>query len=159
MKKLIIILLLTISHSNCNSQTNSNKLIASCCEDGRGCTGSSYCTACKNCSGCRYCAKNGGTCGVCNGGRGKKYNSYSSSNRKTKTYVNSKISHKLFEGKNLYVAVSSLNLREGPGIKYKIIEKLNKNSKLIYMNKDKSWIKVQVEKSNLIGYVYYKYLY
>jgi hypothetical protein len=47
-----------------SGQTSSKKLIASTCE-GRGCSGSEYCTACKNCSGCKHCAKEGGTCGVC----------------------------------------------------------------------------------------------
>lgn len=135
------------------SQTNDEKLIAMCCDEGRRCTGSAYCRVCKNCSACRYCAKNGGTCGVCN--RSKSYRS----TPKTKTYTYPKISYKLSKGKYLYVAVASLNLRSGPRSKYKTIERLKKGSKLAYLDKDGAWIKVKIEASGLTGYVYYKYLY
>jgi hypothetical protein len=56
MKKIILILLITL----CNSQ---NEVLA-----GRRCTGSSSCNACKNCEGCKYCNEGGGTCGVCSSG-------------------------------------------------------------------------------------------
>jgi hypothetical protein len=64
MKTLLFSFLLLLFTSSVIGQTQSGKLIAETCE-GRGCTGSEYCSACKNCSGCKHCAKNGGTCGVC----------------------------------------------------------------------------------------------
>lgn len=153
MKNLLFIFLLFMAYGNGISQSNDEKLIAMCCEEGRGCTGSAYCTACKNCSGCRHCAKNGGTCGVCSGGRSSR------STSKPNTYTHPKISDKLSEGKYLYVAVPSLNVRSGPGSNYKTIERVKKDSKLAYLDKDGAWIKVKVEGSGLTGYVYYKYLY
>lgn len=141
MKHILFFLLLIIGYADGFSQSNDEKLIAMCCDERRRCTGSAYCTACKNCSGCKYCAKNGGTCGVCNGNK-----SYRS---KSKT---------LSKGTYLYVAVPSINLREGPGPKYKIIKKLKKGTKLMYLSRNKSWIRVKAEVSGSTGYVYYKYV-
>ena len=153
MKNVLFIFLLIIGCAKGISQSNDEKLIAMCCDEGRRCTGSAYCTACKNCSGCQYCAKNGGTCGVCSSGKNYR------SKPETKTYTYPKISHKLSKGAYLYVAVASLNLRSGPGSEYKTIERLKKNSKLAYLDKDGAWIKVKVEASGATGYVYYQYLY
>jgi hypothetical protein len=152
MKKILIILLLSFGYSNSYSQSDSNKLIASCCEEGRGCKGSSYCSACKNCTGCKHCAKNGGTCGVCSS------NTKSSSN-KSKSYKSSnsiKINFK--KGDILYVISNTLNLRKGPSTKFKIIEKLSKSSKVELLEISGSWLKIKVEDSKSIGYVYAKYL-
>ncbi len=136
--------------SNGYGQTDSDKLLASCCFERGRCTGSAYCTACKNCSRCKHCSKNGGSCGVCSSGSREK----SSLRRKSKT----KPLSKSFDDKVLYVSVALLNLREGAGTNFPIVEKLSKDAKLLYLGKEKLWIKVKVEKSNTIGYVYYKYL-
>ncbi|WP_422104641.1 SH3 domain-containing protein [Winogradskyella sp.] len=155
MKIFLFVILFNISYASCHSQSNKSEIVASCCLEGRGCKGSAYCTACKNCTGCKHCAKNGGTCGVCSSGNTKKR----TSSRKPKSYkssTNSKVIYK--KGDILYVSSSSLNLREGPSTKFKIIEKLNKYSKVELLKIKGSWLKVKVVASNSIGYVYAKYL-
>ncbi|MBV7268033.1 SH3 domain-containing protein [Winogradskyella luteola] len=149
MKVYFFALLLIIGYSNCYSQSNKTELIASCCEEGRGCKGSAYSTACKNCTGCKHCAKNGGTCGVCSSSNTKKRSSYKSS-------TNTKLNFK--KGDALYAMSNSLNLREGPGTQYKIIEKLKKHSEVELLVIKGSWLKVKVKTSKAIGYVYAKYL-
>tara|TARA_R110002049_G_scaffold993_11_gene7245 strand:+ start:28074 stop:28244 length:171 start_codon:yes stop_codon:yes gene_type:complete len=52
----------------------------------------------------------------------------------------------------------NLNLREGPGINYKILEKLTNQSTLILIESFGSWLKVKVKNTETIGYVYYKYV-
>lgn len=144
-----------MGYSNCYGQSNKSEVVVLCCEEGRGCKGSAYCTACKNCTGCRHCAKNGGTCGVCSSGYTKKR----TSSKKSKPYKSStylKVSYK--KGDILQVSSNSLNLREGPSTKFKIIEKLNKYSKVELLKIKGSWLKVKVLTSNSIGYVYAKYL-
>lgn len=155
MKTFLFIALFFIGYSSFYGQSNKSDAVVSCCEKGRGCKGSAYCTACKNCTGCKHCAKNGGTCGVCSSGNTKRR----TSSRKTKSYkssTKSKVSYK--NGDILYVSSSSLNLREGPSTKFKIIEKLNKYSKVKLLEIEGSWLKVEVLASNSIGYVYAKYL-
>lgn len=155
MKILLTLILLSFGYSNCYSQTDSKKLIASCCEEGRGCKGSAYCSACKNCTGCKHCAKNGGTCGVCSSSNTKKI----SANKKSAPYnSSSNIIINYTKGSTFYVASNSLNLREGPSTKYKIIEKLNKSSKVELIDVSGSWLKVKVKDSENIGFVYAKYL-
>lgn len=155
MKMFFFALLLIIGYSNSYSQSNKTELVTSCCEKGRGCNGSAYCSACKNCTGCKHCAKNGGSCGVCSSG----ITSRKSSNGKSKSYkssINAKASFK--KGDILYVVSNSLNLREGPSTKYKIIEKLTNSSRVKLLEINGSWLKVKVETSETIGYVYAKYL-
>lgn len=155
--KPIFFIFLIISLFSFNSFSQETKLIASCCEEGRGCTGSAYCTACKNCSGCRYCSKNGGSCGVCSSVRKKTYRN--SSSLKKITADNSSISYKFYRGAVLYTSKTILNLRKGPGVKYKVLKKLKKDTKLVYISKKNNWIKVKEQVSDLVGYVYFKYLY
>ena len=158
MKTIFLFALLIFSFTYSNSQTNSNNLIAACCYEGGRCTGSLYCTACKNCSGCKHCDKNGGSCGVCDGGSRKvykKYNNNSSSNSSTSFSSNTKT---YLRGSYLNVKSANLNLREGPGTKYKIIEKLNNKSILTFIESSGSWLKVKVKKTKTIGYVYHKYV-
>jgi hypothetical protein len=62
MKKIFPLFLLFFTINITSAQ--SKKLLAATIE-GRGCSGTEYCTACKNCSGCKHCAKEGGLCGVC----------------------------------------------------------------------------------------------
>jgi len=156
MKILLFIILFVLSYTSCHSQSNKSEItVASCCEEGRGCKGSAYCTACKNCTGCKHCAKNGGTCGVCSSG----YTKRKTTNKKSESYkssIGSKVILK--KGDILSVITNSLNLRKGPGTKYEIIEKLKKTSKVELLDIKGSWLKVKVKSSNNIGYVYAKYL-
>ncbi|MGB1283757.1 MAG: SH3 domain-containing protein [Polaribacter sp.] len=146
--RILLLLLLLVSYSTSNSQTKTTKnLIASCCTESRGCNGSAYCRACKNCTGCKHCAKNGGTCGVCSTQYTK---TYSSKNTHSKTtYV---------KGDDVYVLSKTLNLREKPNSKSKIIETLSKNTILEFLKVSGSWLKVKVLETNTIGYVYAKYI-
>ncbi len=156
MKILFLFVFLNFCFLNSNGQTNSNNLIASCCIDGGRCTGSSYCTACKNCSGCKHCSKNGGSCGVCSGGSRKVYKNYKSSSN---SYSSSSSNRKRYlKGDYLTVKSTTLNLREGPGTKYKVIEKLNDQSSLTFIESRGPWLKVKVKKTKTIGYVYFKYV-
>jgi len=149
-----LFLVLLLSYSTNNAQTtNTKNLIASCCTESRGCSGSAYCRACKNCTGCRHCSKNGGTCGVCS----TKYTkTYSSKNINSKTSIENKITY--LKGDNLYVISKTLNLREKPNSKSKIIETLSKNTKLEFLVVSGSWLKAKVFETNNIGYVYSKYI-
>lgn len=162
MKTIIIILTFTIGYMPLLAQQSSENLIASCCDNGRGCTGSAYCSACKNCSGCKHCAKNGGNCGVCSDGRTKSYKSASNSNRRisnvSTSNSNSSPIQPYSSGSSLITISTTLNLREGPGTAYAIIEKLNKGIELKFIESFSSWAKVKVKDSGKVGYVYSKYV-
>lgn len=155
MKTLLFTLFFSFVYINIYSQSNSNKLLASCCIEGGRCTGSAYCSACKNCSGCKHCAKNGGSCGVCSGGSPKTSTSYkSNSNSYSLSYKRKTFS----KGDFLIINSSNLNLREGPSTKYKILEKLTNKSTLILIENSGSWLKVKVKETETIGFVYYDYV-
>lgn len=151
MKQLLLLWLIIANFGLLKAQNQTNTLVAVCCEDGRGCSGSAYCTACKNCSGCKHCAKNGGTCGVCSSKT--RYKSISTSSNispsKTRSYT---------IGSEIFVSSPTLNLREGPSSKYKIIEKLSQNEGLELIEIKGSWLKVRVKNSGTLGYVYSKYI-
>lgn len=51
-----------------------------------------------------------------------------------------------------------INLRSGPGLKYNIIEKIYFGQTISYIQKDGEWIKVKIEKTGTLGYVYNKLL-
>lgn len=159
MKKLFLFILI-LSSCNAFAQINTTKLLA-CCDVGRRCTGSAYCSACKNCTGCKYCSKNAGSCGVCSGGRVKKYTSqkHTTKTRKKPNYTYTKVKNKFNSNSYLYVSSKTLNLRKGAGTKFKIVATLTKDTKLTYLDKQNGWIKVKAFKTGLVGYVYYKYLY
>lgn len=154
--KIVTLIIALVIGAVSYSQSNSNKLIASCCTETGRCVGSSYCTTCKNCSRCKHCSKNGGSCGVCSTSNSRSYTATPKQNKKirnsSKTYKNYTLTTEL------YITIAALNLRKGPGTKFKIIEKLDNSDKLFYLGKEKLWIKVKVEKSGAVGYVYYKYL-
>ena len=81
------------------------------------------------------------------------------STRKVKQNKNIPLKYAAFSTNDiLYVSIESLNLREGPGTKYKIIEALHKNDELLLLGKYELWLQVQVKNSKTIGYVYYKYV-
>lgn len=157
MKTVLFFILLSLVYINSYGQSDSNNLIASCCIEGRGCNGSAYCTACKNCSGCKHCAKNGGSCGVCSRGSNTSYRSKKSSSN---SYTSSPSTVKTIYTKGGYLAINTatLNLREGPGTNYKILEKLSTSSTLIYIETSDKWLKVKVKETQTVGYVYYKYV-
>lgn len=162
-----------------------NKLLASCCdakpkENGR-CTGSVYCSACSNCSRCAHCS-NGGSCGVCasysqpirhtttrtgTDSRAKalsksavttssRSNFYVKSKKEAvikKTIVNYRSEDMLAVGSEI------LNLREGPGTEYEVIEVLDKYELLKLIAIDDEWLQVKVIESGNYGYVNVKHVY
>lgn len=161
MKTTLLLLFLTFS-INIQSQTaKQNRLIASCCETEVGkCTGSASCSTCKNCSRCKHCS-NGGSCGVC---AGTKVNTFTSNSKKS-TYPSSSSSTKsiknttnYYAGKTLTILNKTLNLRKEPSKQSEIIETLSKNDKLIFIEEKGDWVKVLVNDSEKIGWVYAKYV-
>ena len=156
MRYLLIIILLGFA-SNVTSHVSENTTIASCCTtEGRGCNGSSYCKACKNCTGCKHCAKNGGTCGVCSSGNKRRTQTYTKSTRtQSSATVNA---FKASSYSKLKVTTTTLNLRDGPTAKSKIIQKLNLNTELFFLEVIGDWIKVEVINTKVTGYVYVKFV-
>lgn len=162
-----------------------NKLIASCCdskpkENGR-CTGSAYCSACSNCSRCAHCS-NGGSCGVCasysapvrytaprtvSRGRAKntsKNTVTTSSNsnfysKPKKEAVNKRMIINYHSEDMLAVDSEILNLREGPGTEYEVIEVLEKYVVIKVIAIDGEWLQVKVIESGNYGFVNVKYVY
>lgn len=162
-----------------------HKLMASCCdaktkESGR-CTGSASCSACSNCSRCAHCS-NGGSCGVC-----ASYSPpvrytvpRTVSKSRVKTPSNNTVTHS--SNSNFYskpkkeavtkktivnyrsedmLAVDSeiLNLREGPGTEYEVIEVLERHALLKVIAVDGEWLQVKVIDSGNYGYVNIKHVY
>ncbi|MDE5432543.1 SH3 domain-containing protein [Elizabethkingia meningoseptica] len=143
----------------------------------RGCTGSANCSACSNCSGCAHCTS-GGTCGVCSGGSSGKrtYSSGGYSGKKTSGkrsgsklyssksaikgnkspvyYYDSKAA--LTESNYLYTINRKVEVRKAPGDHYKVIEVLQPNSRLIFLDKEEKWYKIRVYKSGAEGFVHSK---
>lgn len=161
MKTTLLILLLTFS-INIQSQTTTQKgLLASCCEtEGGKCTGSAYCSTCKNCSRCKHCS-NGGSCGIC---AGTSVNTFTSSSKKSTSSSSSssaksvKTATNYYAGKTLIVVNATLNLRKEPSIQSEVLEILSKNDKLSFIEEKGDWVKVLVNDSERIGWVYAKYL-
>lgn len=130
-----------------------SKLIASCCSgenvtnEGR-CSGTASCSACSSCRYCGHCAKGGGTCGVC---------SPSSTAAKTTSYSYTSTSSFTY-GDKLVVVSENLNMRDGAGIKYEIVEKLKLGDALTYLSRSGEWIEVRAVDSGKKGYVHSKYV-
>lgn len=162
-----------------------HKLIASCCDskpkDAGRCTGSAYCSACSNCSRCAHCSS-GGSCGVCasysapvrytaprtvSGGRAKttsKNTVTASSNsnfysKPKKESVSKKVIINYRTEDMLAVDSEILNLREGPGTEYEVIEVLERHELLKVIAIDGEWLQVKVIESGNYGYVNVKYVY
>jgi len=155
MKHLLLIALFSFATTISIGQINTDTAIASCCEEGRGCSGSAYCSACKNCTGCKHCAKNGGSCGVCNGESSRKY---TKSKRSPKSSIKSGRAHKFSIGDNLQITTATLNLRKGPGTKYEILKKLEPNHLLEIIAYQGRWLKVTVMNTEVVGFVYDRYV-
>jgi uncharacterized protein YgiM (DUF1202 family) len=138
---------------------------------GGRCSGTAYCSACSNCSGCKHCIQNGGTCGVCSGGStipNKTYSSRKYSNRRSKTnspklpVINTepKASTQYYEENSvIIVTTEKLNVRSGPGLQYSILTELTSGDFItILENNNSEWVKIKINKNNVVGYVYSKYL-
>jgi len=153
------------------------ELIASCCDAKKGgrCTGSASCTACTTCSGCKYC-NSGGSCGVC--GLSTPSKSYSTTTyytprklaiKKSKTKktistnnfyngssssVNTENFDLIKKGSFFMIKGAKLNLRNGPGITYDIIQELHKTDYgQILGSVIDGWVFVSITKSENFGYV------
>lgn len=129
-------------------------------DEGR-CVGSSYCRVCTNCSRCGHC-KSGGSCGVCSRGhmrtRYKKPSKSFTSKSNSATYNLPNDTASKYYLKTLKVKTEVLNLRKGPGTSYSIIERLKKGQKLTFLAMKGNWVKVRVNSSKAVGFVYYKYV-
>lgn len=126
--------------------------------DGR-CTGSANCNICRNCSRCAHC-NSGGSCGVCGGGS----NYYSTPKilkaSKTKSakycyYPSSKI---YYENEIIIIYNEIINLRKEPSAKSEIVQKIYLGDLVTFLEKEGEWLKVQVENTKNIGYIYAKLL-
>lgn len=135
------------------------KEVASCCEGEEGrCTGSAYCTACRNCSRCAHCGS-GGSCGVCSSSE-----SYYPPPAKTKTARKAKSttstqslrSH--YAGEVLLITTENVNLREGPGTNYDVVQTLGRNETVLFRKKFGDWALVEVQENGAEGCVHLKYL-
>lgn len=169
MQRLIPFIILTFSLFLLNSCFKANDNVG---HEGR-CTGSSYCTACSNCSRCGHCS-GGGTCGVCGDGSSRKSSSSETStkNSKSKKHKSSESesykSSKSNKPPKVFIDEGNLNINspryltgngvtsiyEKASVKSKVIATVPKNTKLVQLSKQGSWIKVQLPKSKKIGYVY-----
>lgn len=172
MKLSLILITVFFTFNFSFSQTNMVLASYSDGEVGR-CTGSSYCTACTNCSRCGHCGS-GGSCGVCSKSyraTPKKASTYKPSssrvNKSSNSYTSklktviynlpNDISSKYYL-KNLIVNIEVLNLRSGPGTSYSVIETLQREQRLTFLAMTENWVKVKVNLTKTIGFVYYKHI-
>lgn len=171
------------------ANAQNDKLLASCCdskpkEEGR-CTGSAYCSACSNCSRCAHCS-NGGSCGVCasysppvrytsplKAAPSKRRAAYSSKsiapssfnseafvNPKSKKVTSNKKSTAVYRSEDMLAVDSEiLNLREGPGTEYEVMEVLHKDELLKVIAIDGEWLQVKVIQSGNYGFVNAKFVF
>lgn len=147
-----------------NFYAQDSKLLASCCEGNEAkstgrCSGTAYCTACSNCSGCKHCSKEGGTCGVCTSyNTPAKTTTQKTTTRKSFTSTNSNSSASYSYGDKLIVISENLNLRDGAGSNYEVVEKLKEDDVLTFLSYSGEWIEVRVVMSGNKGYVNSKYV-
>ena len=138
---------------------------------GGRCSGTAYCSACSNCSGCKHCSQNGGSCGVCSGGSSVPNKIYSSKRTKSKksrvtstkqpiisTEPTTPI-HFYEEDSVIIITAEKLNVRNGPGLQYSILTELTSGELITVLeNNTTEWVKIKVNKNDVEGYVYGKYL-
>lgn len=174
----LISLVLPLFFSFVSAHGQDSKLIASSCHaDGGRCSGNAYCTACSNCSGCKHC-NSGGTCGVCASYDEPVKAVYKKPSKKKTVTSNSSLkqsgniktavkkasvkkpanaiyapSQAYSAGDKLNVISEILNLREGPGTDYPVIETLEKDDAVQLLGYDGEWVQVIVIKSKNVGYV------
>jgi uncharacterized protein YraI len=58
----------------------------------------------------------------------------------------------------LLVNTTNLNLREGPGTYYQVIERLTYGQELILLSENGDWLEVKSTDDEQIGFVYRKYV-
>lgn len=89
-----------------------------------------------------------------------RYGFYSnSSDAKGKTPVYDDEHTSLSEENFLYVNGNSINVRKGPGENYPVLEKVNKNQKLVFVSEEEEgWLKIIVYSTGTEGYVYRKFV-
>jgi uncharacterized protein YgiM (DUF1202 family) len=56
-------------------------------------------------------------------------------------------------GAGAYITTGEVNLREGPGTKYKVIRKVPKDTKINVVRTDGSWLRVESKTGNPPGYI------
>lgn len=143
-----------------NAQTKP-KLLALCCEkDGGKCTGSSNCRACTNCSRCKHCS-NGGSCGVCSDEKPVvevlRKEKVKKNGNKVKT-VTKTITEtpdvKYYKEQAIFVTLPFINLRQYPKTESKILEKVKKGDRVLFLKTKGDRIKVRAEKTGTVGYVH-----
>jgi hypothetical protein len=170
MRYLFTVLMFNLVNFLMLGQSVSNEDLVMCSgiaveEVGR-CTGKVNCTVCSDCSRCGYC-NSGGSCGVCSGRSSSSYDSrnfYSSSTQKARITTSpdglmADEPYSIYYLRTLYVVgTDNLNLRAGPSTKYRIIQKLPRLTKLYFWAMNDGWVKVTVQKSDVVGYVYHTYV-
>jgi len=165
-KKLLILIIILCSNAVVSQTT---KLIASCCtpaveqkEDYGRCSGDAYCTACKNCSACKHCSKEGGSCGVCASyaapvvAKPRKVKAKAFTAAGGTTVVKPMKQYKRLQ--MLEVTSETLNVRDGAGSNYKVLEVINYGDMVTYISHDGEWLYVRVDESGTNGWVNYKFV-
>lgn len=172
--KTILTLVMVVFSLAATSQTKTEKLLAACCTKKEGrCTGSASCSACTNCSRCAHCS-NGGSCGVCGGGstqsfykskprQAKKTTSRNSRVPTRKSYYDSSTTNDVtpvpdFEIQSLTTTTESVNLHGGPGTGFEILERVPESEIVMIIEQIGEWIQVQVQSTESVGYIFFKYL-
>ncbi|WP_162926918.1 SH3 domain-containing protein [Flavobacterium psychrotrophum] len=136
-----------------------NKLLASCCDVtpaktfGR-CSGDASCTACSNCRYCKHCSKEGGSCGVCAPAPtpAKKAAATRQAGKGAKSPT-AYLANQMLEVKS-----QTLNLRDGPGGQYHIIEELAYGDMVTFVRYEGEWVFVRVDASGNTGWVNYQFI-
>lgn len=157
-RKILLLLFFSTMHFIVKSQNT--PLLASCCEPAEArCTGSAACTACKNCSRCAHC-NSGGSCGVCSSAVSKPGKPNKSTLLKKSSNIPDPSPDVSFYQKDdlLVVYKNTINVRNGAGTQYDIIEKLKINDEVLFIQQSGQWIKVTVKKSKKTGWIYAKNL-
>lgn len=139
MKKAIfaITMLFCVAIQGQNLQTNTEE---NCCDKGK-CNPNGICTACKDCSRCKHCSRDGGSCSVCRGKKGKKviasnFLSYSKKARE---------SYKTKELQNRKNVSRNTNLRAKPTTKSEVIVKIPAYNQVKVISKKGEWYYVEYE--------------
>jgi uncharacterized protein YgiM (DUF1202 family) len=60
---------------------------------------------------------------------------------------------KTFLGPGTYITTGEVNLREGPGTKYKVLRRIPKDTRINVIRIDGDWLRVESKKGNPPGYI------
>lgn len=52
-----------------------------------------------------------------------------------------------------YLTTADVNVRQGPGLNYRIVAKIPRNTKVLVVGREKNWLKVQSKHGNPPGYI------